>query len=122
MAQARQQIRVVVAALALLLQAISPVWVAWISLAAKPQSDVVTCTGHEHGGEQNQKKVPPHGHLIACPLCMIVSHAFYAPPGGALRIAFPTEAVFIRQERFQIAAPRGPPVVEPNARAPPATL
>ena len=122
MAQTRQRIRIVVAAVALLLQAVSPVWVAWISLAASPQSDIAICTGHEHEGEPNQKEAPSHGHPIACPLCVIVSHAFYAPPGGALRIAVATGAVFVRHERFQIAAPRGPPVVEPNARAPPTTL
>jgi Protein of unknown function (DUF2946) len=122
MAQAQQRIRIVVAALALLLQAISPVWVAWISLAAGPQSDIVICTGHEDDDGRDQKRAPVHGHLIACPLCMIVSHAFYAPPVSALRISVPTEIVFIRQERFYIAAPRGPPVVEPNARSPPTPL
>src|SRR5918997_4210785 len=102
MAQARQQIRIVVAALALLLQAMSPVWVAWISSGARPQDDIVICTGHEHDDDRNQKRAPAHGHLIACPLCIIVSHAFYAPPGGTLRIAFPADAVLVRHERFQI--------------------
>jgi hypothetical protein len=122
MAQARRQIRIVVAALALLLQAISPFWVAWISLAGTARSDVVICTGHEHDDERDHKRAPSHGHLIACPLCMIVSHAFYAPPGNASQMTVPTGIVFVRQERFHIAAPRGPPVVEPNARAPPTTL
>jgi hypothetical protein len=109
-----------IAALALLLQVASPIWVAAALLGAAPPFDTPLCSEHiPDGGDQ---RAPHHAKMIACPLCAIVGHAFYAPAAAAIVLRRPSKAVFIIHTAYQIAAPRGPPSFAPNARAPPISL
>jgi hypothetical protein len=119
MAKARRETRITVAALALLLQLVSPVWATWLSFGSGPPLDIPICTEHQ---PENDGKAPPHSHLIACPLCVIVSHAFYGAPDGTAAVASPVEFAFVVHELNRAAPLRGPPLVTARARAPPIVL
>lgn len=119
MARTRRDLRIIVAVLTLLLQLAAPVWAAWFFVHPALPAELPICAEHQ---PESDGKAPVHQHLIVCPLCVIVSQAFYAAPSAAAAIAAPVAFDFVVHETPQAGAPRRPLFRTANARAPPIRL
>ncbi len=103
---------------AVLLQVLAPGWAA-VSMAAQfdPLADAAICSvGHvPDDGSGGSRK---HHHVV-CPLCQVAAAAHYALPAATIDLPLPRIGLPVRHPHVDLAAPRGPPALPANARAPP---
>jgi hypothetical protein len=107
--------------LAVLLQVLAPGWAAMaMAMQFDPLAEAVAfCHSPIDGtGDNGSGRSDKHHHVV-CPLCHMAASAQPAVLADAVELPLPKIGLPVRHPHVDLAAPRGPPTLAANARAPP---
>jgi hypothetical protein len=107
--------------LAVLLQVLAPGWAAMaMAMQFDPLAGVAICSVHTpDGGPADNGSGSGKHHHVVCPLCHMAASAQPAMLADIVELPLPGLGLPVRHPHVDLAAPRGPPTLAANARAPP---
>jgi hypothetical protein len=122
MVRRNRQKFVLAALIALALQILAPGW-AVMAMAAHYFDTIANAPVCSEHPELAGKSAPRHRHESLCPICQFACHhTGYSVVASSSGCPAPAQMGWVSHNRYHIAAPRGPPGIFAQARAPPTVL